>query len=227
MTWQERLRQLDARLAGGELSANDYRRARDEILAEASSGSAPEARGDLWTPAAEKPAEQTAVVVEPDNSAETTQVVETLKADEEQTQVVPANTFVTLMPPVEQGAPPPPGMPPQGMLPPGPPRPAPPLHGQEVFADASRPRSGGTLVRFLVPLLVLVLVGAGVWWFAFRDDSGDTPASPPPTSTAQEKKAPSVDQVAGMLPELPGTASDNDGAMPVDRAQELKLFTPA
>jgi hypothetical protein len=37
MTWQEELRQLDSALAGGELSANEYRKRRDEILATASS----------------------------------------------------------------------------------------------------------------------------------------------------------------------------------------------
>lgn len=37
MTWQEELRELDSALAGGDLSASDYRRRRDEILAAASS----------------------------------------------------------------------------------------------------------------------------------------------------------------------------------------------
>jgi hypothetical protein len=41
MTWQEELRQLDSALAGGELSANEYRKRRDEILAAASSAQAP------------------------------------------------------------------------------------------------------------------------------------------------------------------------------------------
>ncbi|MGQ0839908.1 hypothetical protein [Actinokineospora sp.] len=37
MEWQERLRELDAREAAGEVSAADHRRLRDEILAQASS----------------------------------------------------------------------------------------------------------------------------------------------------------------------------------------------
>jgi hypothetical protein len=41
MTWQEELRQLDSALAGGELSANEYRKRRDEILAAASSAQTP------------------------------------------------------------------------------------------------------------------------------------------------------------------------------------------
>ena len=41
MTWQEELRQLDSALAGGELSANEYRKRRDEILAAASSAQPP------------------------------------------------------------------------------------------------------------------------------------------------------------------------------------------
>jgi hypothetical protein len=50
MTWQESLRQLDVRLANGDISANEYRRTRDEILAEASSNSAADSKQDLWVP---------------------------------------------------------------------------------------------------------------------------------------------------------------------------------
>jgi hypothetical protein len=53
MSWQEDLQQLDMALAGGQISADDYRRRRDEVLATASGGTAAPA------PAAE-PAGQTA-----------------------------------------------------------------------------------------------------------------------------------------------------------------------
>jgi hypothetical protein len=38
MSWQEDLQQLDTALAGGQISADDYRRRRDEVLAKASGG---------------------------------------------------------------------------------------------------------------------------------------------------------------------------------------------
>jgi hypothetical protein len=40
--WQDDLRELDAKLAAGSVSADDYRRARDELLRKAQSGGAPE-----------------------------------------------------------------------------------------------------------------------------------------------------------------------------------------
>ncbi|MFD0200107.1 MULTISPECIES: SHOCT domain-containing protein [Saccharothrix] len=40
MTWQEQLRQLDEALAAGKISAEDYRRQRDELLSTAQSGGA-------------------------------------------------------------------------------------------------------------------------------------------------------------------------------------------
>src|SRR6266567_4392063 len=41
MSWQEDLQQLDAALAGGQISADEYRRHRDEVLAKASGSSVP------------------------------------------------------------------------------------------------------------------------------------------------------------------------------------------
>ncbi|ONI82087.1 hypothetical protein ALI22I_38680 [Saccharothrix sp. ALI-22-I] len=43
MTWQEQLQQLDAALAAGKISAEDYRRQRDELLSNAQSGGAAQA----------------------------------------------------------------------------------------------------------------------------------------------------------------------------------------
>lgn len=258
MTWQESLRQLDARLAKGEIGAAEYRKARDEILAEASSGSqAPNrpSRGDVWATAqaqaiqdeaAANAAETTLVVkMEPPEADETTQVV---KADQIQPPPPgpPANT-----PPLPQNPPPaghqngpqpgplpvPNAAPPAGPTQPVGPgpvqelapgvRPTPyrsaPIQGQEVFAEA-RPESGGTLLRFLVPLLILAVVGAGVWWFALRD-SGEEPAAQPP-ATSTEQQAPGIDDIDGRMPELPGKANANNGTMSLERARELKLFTP-
>jgi hypothetical protein len=79
MTWQEELRQLDSALAGGELSANEYRKRRDEILAAASSAQAPSPV--LGPPAggpagdAEPPSSLNAAHSDNPDPAEVTQVV--------------------------------------------------------------------------------------------------------------------------------------------------------
>lgn len=49
MDWQDELRRLDKQLSEGEISAQDYRRLRDELLAEASAPA--QGRGSLWTSA--------------------------------------------------------------------------------------------------------------------------------------------------------------------------------
>ena len=50
MTWQEELGQLDRKLAAGQISADDYRRQRDRILAAASGGQQAAAPGAPQTP---------------------------------------------------------------------------------------------------------------------------------------------------------------------------------
>ncbi|GAB3438385.1 SHOCT domain-containing protein [Actinophytocola sediminis] len=236
MTWQESLRQLDARLAKGEIGAAEYRKSRDQILAEASSGApAPgrQSRDDLWAAAETKAAHDEEAVV----SAETTLVVKVdappqpaaaeVTVEDETTQVVTADQIPRTQPP----PPPLPQAPPIGapgqLGPPGV-RPTPyrsaPIQGQEVFAETSS-ANGAMFMRFLVPLLVLALVGAGVWWFLLRDDGDQNTANQPPPSTTEQQQA-GVDQIAGLLPELPGKANENNGTMALDQARELKLFTP-
>lgn len=231
MTWQENLRQLDMRLANGDISANEYRRTRDEILAEASSSSSLDSKQDIWVPV--QPAENatkdtgkdtgkdTAESAEAD-AGETTIVVKTGQVEED-TQIVsadaiaPAPAAPVVLPPAQAGPVAPPVQ--QASYP------AAPIQGHEVFAEASA-KKGGALTRFLVPLLILALVGAGVWWFFLRDSGGGDPAAtPPPTSTAAEEKAHDADAVAGLLPELPGKADADNGTLTLDRARELKLFT--
>jgi len=86
MTWQEELRQLDSALAGGELSANEYRKRRDEILAAASSAQPPSAV--IGPPVAAQaagegdPAEVTQVV-----SVDETHATE-LATEADQTQII-------------------------------------------------------------------------------------------------------------------------------------------
>jgi len=49
MDWQDELRRLDRQLSEGEISAQEYRRMRDELLAEASAPA--QGRGSLWSAA--------------------------------------------------------------------------------------------------------------------------------------------------------------------------------
>jgi hypothetical protein len=49
MDWQDELRRLDKQLSEGEISAQDYRRMRDELLAEASAPA--QGRGSMWSSA--------------------------------------------------------------------------------------------------------------------------------------------------------------------------------
>ncbi|MCT2586584.1 SHOCT domain-containing protein [Actinophytocola sp. S1-96] len=229
MTWQESLRQLDARLARGEIGAAEYRKSRDEILAEASSGSVARQPEDMWAPA--KPAAEPPAPAEPAEpagdaaSAETTLVVKVDSNDttDETTQVVDANTITPQPAQPAQPAPqgPPPGAPWAQQTAH---RPAPPIQGQEVFAEAA-PARGRLLVRVLVPIVVLALIGASVWWFVFREDGEPAPAAQPPATTSEQAPRTTTDDIAARLPELPGNASQDNGTMTVQDALGLKLFT--
>ena len=246
MTWQESLRQLDLRLANGDISANEYRRTRDEILAEASSNSAADAKQDPWVAvpatggATENGSENGSENAEAEaqqDPGETTIVVKTDQVEED-TQIVSGDAIRPAAATAATAAPATPSTPAAPVLPPPPPPPAgpvapdvrqapypvAPIQGHEVFAEASS-NKGGVLTRFLVPLLILAVVGAGVWWFVIRD-SGEDPAgaSPPPSTQAQEEKLDGA-AVADLLPELPGKANANNGELALDRARELKLFT--
>jgi len=90
MTWQEELRQLDSALAGGELSANEYRKRRDEILAAASSAQPPSAViGPPTGPQPVVPPEGEEAAEGGDN-AEVTQVVSVDTGEADQTQIIDA-----------------------------------------------------------------------------------------------------------------------------------------
>jgi hypothetical protein len=105
MTWQEELRQLDSALAGGELSANDYRKRRDEILAAASSAQPPSAV--IGPPTGPQP------VVAADDSdtgdnAEVTQIVNVESSgggEADKTQIIDASTAAGAAASVENGNP--------------------------------------------------------------------------------------------------------------------------
>ena len=91
MTWQEELRQLDSALAGGELSANEYRKRRDEILAAASSAQPPSPVIGPPGPRPEGESDEAGGAAAGDN-AEVTQIVNVDGGEAEQTQIIDAAT---------------------------------------------------------------------------------------------------------------------------------------
>lgn len=122
MTWQEELRQLDSRLADGELAANEYRKRRDEILAAASSAQPP-------SPVIGPPTGPQPVVVadsgDHGDNAEVTQVVSVKNGEADETQIIDAATVAGGVANADNGSastqatapPPPPQAPPAPALP--------------------------------------------------------------------------------------------------------------
>lgn len=255
MTWQEELRQLDSALAGGELSANEYRKRRDEILAAASSAQPP-------SPVLGAPSEpQPATDGQAPDAAEVTQVVSVDTGDEaEVTQIIADPTknangtesTQVVMPVVDAQTPPAlpqntqnqQGQPPQwatlppthqaqtniGTFPPVPPQvggPAvTPLDAQDLFTSNKPPRGGAKPWLIVVAIVVvLAIAGGAVWWFGFRDSGTDTATNE--TSQPSQPTESKPDPVDITKIELPGEAAANSGQMDIQRASELQVIAPA
>jgi hypothetical protein len=94
MTWQEELRQLDSALAGGELSANEYRKRRDEILAAASSAQPPSPLigAPPAPPAQADAANGDQASDQAGDQAEVTQIVNVEESEADQTQIIDSVT---------------------------------------------------------------------------------------------------------------------------------------
>jgi hypothetical protein len=235
MSWQEDLAELDRSLAEGRISADDYRRRRDEILSAASGpgtpaqpNSGPFAGPFRWdaVPAA-NPA--------PPN-ADATQVVSTGKPpaspDADRTQYVRPVT-------------PPPGnpLPPQGQgWQSGPPTTTPPwgggdgfspvmdpnpgwlAQGPEVFEESS---GGGKRVLAIVgAVLVLALIGGGIWYFTRNgsdpnQQAGQTVAS----STSQTTTTTTKPKDDLSIVDLPGTVEDHTNITDFDDAIKSNFLT--
>ncbi|MEV8436368.1 SHOCT domain-containing protein [Actinosynnema sp. NPDC051121] len=154
MTWQEQLRQLDEALAAGQMSAEDYRRQRDELLANAQSGGAqapqtgpnsgpfPEPfRWSAQAPSApQQPTSESTQFIRPatpPGEADRTQVVPNTGPPADRTQVVPNADRTQVVGP-QPGQPwPPQGQPqgqPQGAWNQGPDAYSPPWGGDSDFA---------------------------------------------------------------------------------------------
>lgn len=113
--------------------------------------------------------------------------------------------------------------------------------GEEIFADAgphSNARRAATMLLSIVA--VLAVVGAGVWYFVFRNDDPSAAQQPntPPVTTAQSEAPPASEQPPSAKPgnvppnlgdvigPLPGTADKNSGTISAARAGQLKLVSP-
>ena len=88
MSWQERLRDLGERLASGEITTNDYRKASEEILAEADAEASSDTQPADTQPAGTQPRSKVHIPVSAAweaPSGEMTQIVGT----EDRTTLVP------------------------------------------------------------------------------------------------------------------------------------------
>jgi hypothetical protein len=93
MDWQDELRRLDKQLSEGDISAQDYRRMRDELLAEASAPA--QGRGSMWSsarPDGQSPQEPAPPA--PPAPAPTPPPAPVARADAEETQIVENDTQV-------------------------------------------------------------------------------------------------------------------------------------
>jgi hypothetical protein len=248
MDWQDELRTLDSKLTEGQLSQAEYRKLRDQVLAEASSGGpvhrpvGPEHHDRVHIPSSaadEAPSGEMTQVISDEALDE--QTLRTQKQgpvqtapppppplpepDADKTVIVgaqktgPASAYQA-PPPVRAAAPPPPPPWETGQA-----GPAPMVQGNEVFSVARNesPAKKAALGSLAV-LVVLALIGAGVWFFLLRDNDKTTDAGAPNPGTTVVPK----DTDAGsQIPALPGVANANNGTMAADRAVQLKIIAPA
>lgn len=247
MTWQDELQKLDNELASGRISADDYRRRRDEVLSGSAGGgpaqnpqSGPFAPPFKWEAQPPATSDRTQVVnvqgpqpqppfpPQQNPSADATQVVpggQRGGGDAERTQ------FVAPVPPQQGGW----GQPPQQAAPPPwlggdfdqinqPPSWS---HGPEVF-DESGGGGKGKIFAIIGVVLVLALIGGGVWWFTTGSKSGTentaTSTTPtPPSSTTSTSSGPKL-PLNGMSGKVDAA---NTGPITVERAAKEKTqFSP-
>ncbi|MEU6641404.1 hypothetical protein ABZ863_02530 [Saccharomonospora sp. NPDC046836] len=213
MTWQERLRRLDAELAAGTISHDQHRRRREDILAEASGSplvSPPATPHDnpdgapRWqaaNPAASaqlnpQPSAQAAV---PPSQQPTTPALPQkvnpaalLATSRPTTAPSPADTELTM--PISRLHVPPPPIPAE-----------------------NRGRTRTWLLISLGVFLALAAIIGGAWWLG-RGDTTD-PAPGQETSTQQDVA------LEDRLPVLPGQPNPQNSTVAVRRGADLGLYT--
>jgi hypothetical protein len=236
VTWQDELQKLDNELASGRISADDYRRRRDEILSGSAGGGpvqnpqqAPFAPAFKWE-AKQPSADATQVVSnqmppkqqpQQNPNPDATQVVNTQNrsADSERTQFVTpvaAQQAPNWGPGPQQGhqqqaAPPWVGGDFDSINQPSPGW----SHGPEVF-DESGGGGKGKVIGIVLVVVLLAGLGFGAYWLWGRGGSsnnagGETTTT---TSTSTKPSAPPDPMPAG---KLPGKVAEN---------KQIKEFTP-
>lgn len=247
MTWQDELQKLDAELASGRISADDYRRRRDEVLAGSASAPqqpqpqqqgpfAPPFRWDSAPPQQGAPNPDATQVVTPQQQApqppsnpDATQVVTGgARGDADRTQFVRP-----VQQPQQQGgwqSQPPIGAPPWGQDggfgPVSDPTPGWIAQGPEVF-DESKSGGKGKIFAIIGVVLVIALIGGGVWWFM----SGEKKDPNPPTAGSTTQTPTSTTPSGPKLPagDLKGRPDEkNSGKTTVQEASgQRSQFSPA
>lgn len=243
MTWQEELQKLDLELASGRISADDYRRRRDEVLSGSASAPAPQQqqqgpfaqpfRWQATPPQQQAPNPDATQVVTPGTQApnpDATQVVSTQQgSDGERTQFVRPVTG----PNPQQGgwqsnqpvsAPPPWTTGDGGFGPAGDPTPGWIAQGPETFDDARERGGKGRVFAIIGVILVLALIGGGVWWFVGRSGSGGGGETGAETTqqTTTSKPRPKDDLEIG---ELGGTKQNQAHIKTYEDVVSEKLLT--
>lgn len=247
MDWQDELRTLDSKLTEGQISQGEYRKLRDQVLAEASSGGpvhrpvGPEHHDRVHIPlsaAEEEPSGEMTQVISGEQAAVDEPTLKNAKAerpapvvqtappvvvdDADKTVVVgqrKTSLASAFQPPVRAAAPPPP---PWETSQSGP---TPMVQGNEVFSVARKePPAKKAALGSLAVLVVLALIGAGVWFFLLRDGDKTTDAGAPNPGTTV---VPQDTDPGSQIPALPGVANANNGTMAAERAVQLKIIAPA
>jgi hypothetical protein len=185
MAWQDELSRLDEELSAGRIPGDEYRRRRDELLATASSN-----------PAVNRIRRQQPQIVNAgDPSGEVTQQVEMPAVQQPNSWVtVPAHPVIE-QPPV---------------------KPLAPMQGAEVFGlTMAGPPKRRTWLKFVIAIVVLALIGAGIWLFVLRKD-GPAQSAPPAAATFTLDK----------LPNPSDSPLSTSGVLTVDQAQIYNLIRP-
>lgn len=249
MSWQDELHQLDTALASGQLSADDYRVRRDALLSKASGQGGQPApsptpeneRTQFVTPITlppqngpRQPEAERTQAVRPGQHTDHTQVVGGHDSSADNTQIVPNSGLpprpaYPVVPPWETVHPhsAPQASTPWGgdELPPGFGQASWPRQGPEIFAEPEKGKGGKIALIGLAVVLVLGLVGAGVWFFGFTDnDNPAQPATPTTTSTKQEPVLPPPNVPDGPFIEIAGREALNR-TMTIEQALQRKLPT--
>jgi hypothetical protein len=272
LSWQEELHKLDGELAAGQISADEYRVRRDQVLSsavspgqESKTNRPPEQEATQFVAPVTLPPPPSPQPPQPDTGdADKTQIV---SGDSDRTQTVggwqtsrpsgpdadrtqavpgvPGQAYAGGMPPRpapgQSPFPPPPGYQ-QGwqaddeLSPPWAGTDFPPLmasgnpdwirQGPEVFEESGKSKKGA-VAAIIAGVLVVALVGVGIWWFATKDKNNNGGGS---TQTQSTTNAPTSTTPSGPPRPLNGVDGQVDdkvsGPITVSQAAEKHQFSP-